>query len=173
MAEADTEMRQRLLPKDNEDENNGTENLPLSAKIKLARKAHKDPLYVRVLEVLMVIFTLLGGAYCWFYFDNVHFHVTHAYAHMGYDVAQHQIGQRYLHGKGVERHADKAMEWFKKASDQGHAHAAYNLAIGHLKGYKTDLKPGESHKLITHAAANGVREAHDVLNSVCTKGGCY
>ena len=58
MAEADTEMRQRLLPKDNEDENNGTENLPLSAKIKLARKAHKDPLYVRVLEVSSILTTI-------------------------------------------------------------------------------------------------------------------
>ena len=31
---------------------------------------------------------------------------------------------------------------YRKASDQGHPHAAYNLAIGHLKGYKTDLLPG-------------------------------
>ena len=53
----------------------------------------------------MVIFTLLGGAYCWFYFDNVHFHVTHAYAHMGYDVAQHQIGQRYLHGQFIQNYS--------------------------------------------------------------------
>lgn len=32
-----------------------------------------------------------------------------------------------------------AMEYFKKASDQGHPHSAYNLAIGHLKGMKTNI----------------------------------
>ncbi|CAG5126520.1 unnamed protein product [Candidula unifasciata] len=148
------------------------ESLPLKAKARLAHKARKDPLYVKVLEIAAVVFVAVGALYCWFYFDNVHFHITHAYAHLGYDVAQHQVGQRYLQGKGVEPHPEKAMEWFRKAADQGHPHAAYNLAIGHLKGYKTDLKPGESHQLITHAAANGVREAHEVLNSVCTKGGC-
>ncbi|XP_005103522.1 secretory immunoglobulin A-binding protein EsiB [Aplysia californica] len=171
---ADQDVRQRLLSEREEANVKwDPQSLPLKAKLKLARKANEDPTYVRVLEVLMVIFTVVGALYCWFYFDNVHFHVTHAYAHLGYDVAQHQVGQRYLHGKGVEKHPDKAMEWFKKASDQGHPHAAYNLAVGHLKGYKTELRPGESHRLITHAAANGVREAHDVLNSVCTKGGCY
>ena len=31
---------------------------------------------------------------------------------------------------------------FRKAADQGHAHASYNLAIGHLRGMNTGLKPG-------------------------------
>ena len=26
------------------------------------------------------------------------------------------------------------MNWFKLAADQGHPHASYNLAIGHMKG---------------------------------------
>lgn len=30
----------------------------------------------------------------------------------------------------------------RKAADQGHAHASYNYAIGHLKGYKSDLRKG-------------------------------
>lgn len=44
---------------------------------------------------------------------------------------------------------DRLLQWYfyaflptRKASDQGHPHAAYNLAVGHLKGMKTDLKPG-------------------------------
>jgi len=37
-------------------------------------------------------------------------------------------------GVGVEKHTGKAMEWFKKAAEQGHPHASYNLAIGQLKG---------------------------------------
>ena len=55
------------------------------------------------------------------------------------------------------------MQWFRKASDQGHPHASYNLAIGHLTGIKTDLLPGEAHHLIRHAHDNGVQEAGDVL----------
>lgn len=45
----------------------------------------------------------------------------------------------FLKGVGVERHEEKAMEWFKKAADQGHPHASYNLAIGHLKGLKSQI----------------------------------
>ena len=40
------------------------------------------------------------------------------------------------------------MKWFRKAADQGHPHASYNLAIGHLTGLKTDVAQGEVHDLI-------------------------
>ena len=40
------------------------------------------------------------------------------------------------------------MEWFREAANKGHPHASYNLAIGHLNGYKTDVQPGEIHDLI-------------------------
>jgi len=31
----------------------------------------------------------------------------------------------------------------RKAADQGHAHASYNVALGHIKGIRNDLlKPG-------------------------------
>ncbi len=74
------------------------------------------------------------------------------------------------------------------AADQGHPHASYNLAVGHLTGIKTDVEPGEIHTLIKlvhqfknlktvvlsiefifvfrHAHENGVDEASDVLVSV-------
>ena len=40
------------------------------------------------------------------------------------------------------------MKYFRLAADQGHPHAAYNLAIGHLQGIETDVMPGEAHHLI-------------------------
>jgi len=43
--------------------------------------------------------TMVFAFYAYFYFDHLHFHVTHAYAHLGYPSAQHQVGQRYLHGE--------------------------------------------------------------------------
>jgi TPR repeat protein len=48
------------------------------------------------------------------------------------------------------------MEWFRKASDAGHAHSSYNLAIGYLTGIRSDVRPGEAQRLIQHAHDNGV-----------------
>ncbi|KAL8591711.1 hypothetical protein ACOMHN_061803 [Nucella lapillus] len=172
----ETEVRQRLLPetetRDAENSQPSLAELPYSGKVFMARKKKPDSKYVIALEVLAVVGVIAFGLYCYYYFDNVHFHITHGYAYLGYAAAQHQVGQRYLHGAGVDKHTGKAMEWFRKAADQGHPHAAYNLAVGHLKGYETDLKPGESHRLIHHAAAKGMKEAHEVLNSICTRGHC-
>ena len=65
-----------------------------------------------------------------------------------------------------------AMEWFGHAAAQGHAHSSYNLAIGHLKGFKTKLDPGEAHEHIKYAADQGFHLAKDVLLHVCKHGGC-
>ena len=40
----------------------------------------------------------------------------------------------FKQGVGVDKHTGKAMEWFKKAAEQGHPHASYNLAVGQLRG---------------------------------------
>jgi TPR repeat protein len=49
---------------------------------------------------------------------------------------------RSRNGHGTHKHESKAMEYFRKAADQGHPHASYNLAVGYLQGMKTDIKPG-------------------------------
>nr|XP_027232485.1 uncharacterized protein LOC113823951 [Penaeus vannamei] len=108
----------------------------------------------------------------WYHTDHMHFHITKAYAHLGHLDAQATVGHKLLMGKGVEKNHTAAMEWFKKASDQGHPHAAYNLAVGHLQGYKIGLKPGDAHELIKKAAEKGVPEAIDVLDKVCSRGHC-
>ena len=148
-------------------------DLPYGGKVYLPRKKLQDPLWIRIWEISAIVFTVCFALYAYFYFDHLHFNVTKGYAHLGYPAAQHQVGQRHLHGVGTPKDHHQAMEWFKKAADQGHPHASYNLAIGHLKGYRKDLlKEGEPHKLIQHAASQGVKEAHKVLNDVCSKGGC-
>ncbi|KAF8767699.1 hypothetical protein HNY73_020612 [Argiope bruennichi] len=75
-------------------------------------------------------------------------------------------------GAGVKRNHTAAFQWFRKAADQGHPHSAYNLAVGHMQGYDTDVKKGEAHDLIKYALDQGVEEAHDVYHRVCTKGHC-
>ncbi len=64
------------------------------------------------------------------------------------------------------------MEWFKKAADQGHPHASYNLAIGQLKGMHSHVDDEEAKRLIKHAADHGVPEAKHTLEGICYAGGC-
>ncbi len=120
----------------------------------------------------MVLFVFGLAYYSYYYFEHMHVNVMKAYAHLGYDTAQHELGNRYLHGVGVEKHHEKAMEYFKLAADQGHPHAAYNLAVGHLKGLKTPINKTEARRLIEHAANNGVHEAVHTLNNICNVHGC-
>ena len=49
-------------------------------------------------QALVIIGTLSFAVYAYYYFDHLHFHVTYSYAWLGYPQAQHQVGQRYLHG---------------------------------------------------------------------------
>jgi TPR repeat protein len=88
--------------------------------------------------IATLAFTIAG----YYHAELFHFHVTKFYAHMGHPHAQHVTGQKYLHGKGVERNHTEAMAWFRRAADQGHAHAAYNLAVGRMKGMHKDTRPG-------------------------------
>ncbi|XP_078688889.1 uncharacterized protein LOC144920543 isoform X2 [Branchiostoma floridae x Branchiostoma belcheri] len=143
----------------------------LSKKVYLARRKKPDPWWVTALEVLVILFVVGSAYYAYNYFEHLHFHVTNGYAHLGYPQAQHFVAHRYLEGRGVDKDHRMAMDWMRKAADQGHAHAAYNLAIAHLKGLETDVKDGEARKLLEHANNNGVKEAHDVLHNVCYAGG--
>lgn len=56
-------------------------------------------LFYSSIQALVIIGTLTFALYAYYYFDHLHFNVTYAYGWLGYPQAQHQIGQRYLHGK--------------------------------------------------------------------------
>lgn len=53
-------------------------------------------------EVFGVILCLIAMYFCYFHFDEFHFTVAHAYAKLGNQHAQHIVGERLLHGKGVD-----------------------------------------------------------------------
>ncbi|XP_067931212.1 uncharacterized protein [Watersipora subatra] len=116
--------------------------------------------------ILSILVMFVGGIY--FYHDTLNFHLLRTYAWAGSDQAQQLVGQRYALGKGVQKHAGKAMEYFKMAADQGHPQASHNLALGHVTKY-TNLEPGEARRLLNHAAAHGVAEAHILLDLYCDK----
>ncbi|XP_068237534.1 uncharacterized protein [Palaemon carinicauda] len=156
----------RYVPTDWDD------SLPYGGKVYLARRKLPDSWLCIILQVLVVALAIGLVYYAWYHGEHMHFHVTKAYAHFGHKEAQATVGHKLLVGKGVEKNHTAAMEWFKKAADQGHPHASYNLAVGHLQGYKIGLEPGDAHRLIQHAASNGVPEAVDVLERVCSRGHC-
>ncbi|KAH7977308.1 hypothetical protein HPB49_000576 [Dermacentor silvarum] len=156
----------RNVAKENED----ADNLPFGGKVRLARRRKPDGWLVIALEVLgaAVVFVLVYLGY--YHQEAVHFHLNHAYAHVGHAHAQHVVAHKYLHGNGVPKNSSMAFYWFRKAADQGHAHSAYNLAVGHMQGFATDVKKGEAKKLIKYAADNGVHEAHRVYHEACHAG---
>ena len=53
-------------------------------------------LYFQI-AVIVSVFGLFY--YSYYYFDSLHFHVARGYAHLGYPVAQHRVGQHYMSGK--------------------------------------------------------------------------
>ncbi|XP_050685930.1 uncharacterized protein LOC126992981 [Eriocheir sinensis] len=148
------------------------ESLPYGGKVFLARRKLPDTWPCVALQVLVVAAGLGLVYYAWFHSDHMHFHLTKAYAHLGHREAQATVGHKLLHGKGVEQNHTAAMEWFGLAAKQGHPQASYNLAVGHLQGHTTQLRPGEAHQLIRHAAIHGVPEAAEVMDRVCSRGYC-
>ena len=64
-----------------------------------------------------------------------------AAAEAGDAEAQYKLGFAYYMGRGVERDAAKAVEWFTKAAEQGHAEAQYQL--GWMYKDKDDAKAAE------------------------------
>lgn len=80
------------------------------------------------------------GASTYVFFEHFHFHLTHFFASVWDDHhAQHVLGHKLLKDRA---NTTSAFYWFRKSADKGHAHSAYNLAAGHLSGFRTDVKKG-------------------------------
>ncbi|XP_076802024.1 uncharacterized protein LOC143446318 [Clavelina lepadiformis] len=135
------------------------------------REPKEDSIYCRALEVIAVVFVFLLVYACYFHYEAVHFHVAKGYGHLGYASAQHVVGQRLLTGRGATKNGTEAMRWFKYAADQGHAEASFNLAVGHIHGEKTGLKPGQTVRLLKHAKKHGVEGVDHALN-LCARRNC-
>lgn len=62
-------------------------------------------------------------------------------AGQGDPKAQHALGRQYEFGHGVVANAQTAMQWYRRAADQGHADSEYRLAVAYaygLGGYPQD-----------------------------------
>jgi TPR repeat protein len=73
-------------------------------------------------------------------------------AQEGDKFAQHELGLRYIGGRGVERDTAKAAYWFEQASNQGLIASRFNLAILRLHGWGCQWDPFVAYKLIRECA---------------------
>uniref|UniRef100_A0A4X1UI36 Uncharacterized protein n=1 Tax=Sus scrofa TaxID=9823 RepID=A0A4X1UI36_PIG len=117
-------------------------------------------------QLLIIMGSMIALLYIWLCSQSFHFYVAHLYAHFGYPSAQHIVGQRYLKGAGVLKDEKMAMHWFRKASQQDHPHASFNLAVGKLKNMTGSMTAGDVEMLLSVAARQGIQEAQELLENV-------
>ena len=79
------------------------ELLPYGGQVYLGRTKQPDGWMLIGFLLVCLVFVLGLGYYCVFYFHDFHFQLSHAYARLGHAHAQHVVGERLLHGKGVPK----------------------------------------------------------------------
>jgi uncharacterized protein len=84
-------------------------------------------------------------------------------ANAGDALAQHELGIRYLTGKGVEADSGKAAYWFSKAAAQDMLAARFNLGILSFNGWGIDWNPFEAFRAFHVAAEGGMVEAEFIV----------
>lgn len=95
------------------------------------------------IQLSLILATIILCFYTYFWFEHFHYHLTRFYAnHVDDHHAQHVLGHKLIRNRS---HAE-AFYWFRRSADQGHPHSAYNLAVGHLSGYRTDVKQGNHNR---------------------------
>jgi TPR repeat protein len=86
--------------------------------------------------------------------------------------AQFNVGLIYANGKGVNKDTYQAMEWYKKAAEQGNTAAQYNLAK--LIAQRPDKEDPRARKRVKYwyekAAEGGQKEAINDLALLYLKG---
>ncbi len=84
-------------------------------------------------------------------------------ANAGEPLAQHELGLRYLFGKGFQPDTPKAARWIQKAANQHLPIANYNLGILYMQGCGVPWNPFEAFKHFQEAARDEMPEAQYVV----------
>src|SRR3989304_592757 len=90
-------------------------------------------------------------------------------ANAGEPAAQHELGIRYLQGKGFAADTVKAVFWFMKAADQDFDLANYNLGILAMNGWGMQWNPFQSYASFLRAAKKGMQESQFVVGLILTE----
>jgi TPR repeat protein len=90
-------------------------------------------------------------------------------ANAGDASAQHELGLRYLTGKGFLPDTVKSFYWVKKAAEQNLAIANFNMGIFYNNGWGCDWNPFEGFKYFKIAAEGGMPEAQYLVGLIYTE----
>jgi hypothetical protein len=90
-------------------------------------------------------------------------------ANAGESPAQHELGLRYLFGKGFPADTAKASYWIQKAADQHLPPAQFNLGILLMNGRGVEWNPFEAFKQFRAAAEQDIPEALYVTGLMYTE----
>lgn len=78
--------------------------------------------------------------------------------------AAYDLGLRLLRGDGVERNGYQALQWLRKAGDNGQLQAQLALGRMYLSGFEEmGPDPAEAEAWLARAAAKGSKEARGLL----------
>ncbi len=84
-------------------------------------------------------------------------------ANAGDPIAQHELGVRYMMGKGIEADSGKAAYWFGKAAAQNMLSSRFNLGILSFNGWGVNWNPFEAFRAFRIAAEGDMPEAEYIL----------
>jgi TPR repeat protein len=90
-------------------------------------------------------------------------------ANGGNVLAQHELGIRYLLGKGFNADTVKGAYWIQKAADKDLYNAKYNLGILQNNGWGVEWDPYEAYKNFLSAAKRDMPEAQLVVGVIHTE----
>ena len=93
-----------------------------------------------------------------------------ALAEDGCAPAQRALGSLYERGQGVEKNAENAFEWTKKAAEQNDPVAMFNLACYHDKGFGVKKNQQTALTWYRKAAEYGHPEAAALIASLIETG---
>lgn len=89
-------------------------------------------------------------------------------ANSGDANAQHELGIRYLLGRGFGPDTVKSAYWLQKAADQNNVIAHYNLGVFLNNGWGVPWNPFKAFEHFHYAARQGMPEAEYVYGSLLT-----
>ena len=79
----------------------------------------------------------------------------------------HNLGLMYQTGQGVLQDYHKAIEWYKKAAEQGNTNSQNNLGFMQQNGEGVPKNYSESIKWYQKAACQGNAAAQENLTAIC------
>ncbi|MBI2620430.1 MAG: sel1 repeat family protein [Ignavibacteriales bacterium] len=90
-------------------------------------------------------------------------------ANKGEPAAQHELGIRYLQGRGFETDTVKAAFWMQRAADNDFDFAHYNLGIFSMNGWGVPWNPFAAYRHFQNASRKGLPDADFVLGLLLTE----